>query len=45
MYSQIRTSMLDGICEMQVQVDVDIRMGMQVFDMLGYLSTEVREEK
>ena len=31
MYSQIRTSMLDGICAMPVQVEVDISMGMPVF--------------
>ena len=43
MYSQIRTSMLDGICAMPVQVEVDISMGMPVFDMVGYLSPEVRE--
>ena len=42
MYSQIRTSMLDGICAMPVQVEVDISMGMPVFDMVGYLSPEVR---
>ena len=34
MYSQIRTSMLDGICAMPVQVEVDISMGMPVFDMV-----------
>ncbi len=45
MYSQIRTSMLDGICTMPVQVEVDISMGMPVFDMVGYLSSEVREAK
>ena len=45
MYSQIRTSMLDGICTMPVQVEVDISMGMPVFDMVGYLSPEVREAK
>ncbi len=45
MYSQIRTSMLDGICAMPVQVEVDMSMGMPVFDMVGYLSSEVREAK
>ncbi len=45
MYSQIRTSMLDGICALPVQVEVDISMGMPVFDMVGYLSPEVREAK
>lgn len=29
--------MLDGICAMPVQVEVDISMGMPVFDMVGYL--------
>ena len=37
--------MLDGICAMPVQVEVDISMGMPVFDMVGYLSSEVREAK
>lgn len=37
--------MLDGICTMPVQVEVDISMGMPVFDMVGYLSPEVREAK
>ena len=37
--------MLDGICAMPVQVEVDISMGMPVFDMVGYLSPEVREAK
>lgn len=37
--------MLDGICAMPVQVEVDISMGMPVFDMVGYLSPEVQEAK
>lgn len=45
MYSQVMTSMLDGICAMPVQVEVDISMGMPVFDMVGFLSPEVREAK
>lgn len=45
MYSRITTLMLDGIRAIPVQVEVDISVGMPVFDMVGYLAPEVREAK
>lgn len=45
MYSRIMTSMVDGIRAIPIQVEVDISMGMPMFDMVGYLSPEVREAK
>ena len=45
MYSTVQTSILEGIQTRQVQVEVDISNGMPVFDMVGYLSPEVREGK
>jgi magnesium chelatase family protein len=39
------TSMLDGIRAVPVRVEVDISTGMPAFDMVGYLSAEVREAK
>lgn len=45
MYSRITTLMLDGIRAIPVQVEVDISIGMPVFDMVGYLAPEVREAK
>lgn len=45
MYSRIMTSMVDGIGAVPIQVEVDISVGMPVFDMVGFLSPEVREAK
>lgn len=45
MYSIIRTAILDGIHARPVKVEVDIRAGMPVFDLVGFLSPEVREAK
>lgn len=45
MYSMIHTATLDGIRTIPVQVEVDISLGMPMFDMVGYLSSEVREAK
>ena len=45
MYSMIMTSMLDGIRAVPVRVEVDICAGLPVFDMVGFLSSEVREAK
>ena len=44
MYSTVRTAVLDGISAIPVQVEVDISTGMPVFDMVGNLTSEVREE-
>ena len=45
MYSTIRTAILEGIQTRQIQVEVDISNGMPVFEMVGHLSSEVREGK
>lgn len=45
MYSTVKTAVLDGISAVPVQVEVDISTGMPVFDMVGNLSSEVREAK
>ena len=45
MYSTVMTSMLDGIRAVPVRVEVDVSTGMPAFDMVGYLSSEVREAK
>ncbi len=45
MYSTTLTALLDGIRALPVQVEVDISSGMPVFDMVGYLSSEVKEAK
>lgn len=45
MYSTIQTALLDGIHTIPVSVEVDIRNGMPMFDMVGNLSSEVREAK
>ena len=37
--------MLDGIHAVPIRVEVDISTGLPVFDMVGYLSSEVREAK
>jgi magnesium chelatase family protein len=39
------TSMLDGIHAIFVRVEVDISTGLPAFDMVGYLSSEVREAR
>lgn len=45
MYSKIHTAILEGIHTRSVQVEVDISNGMPAFEMVGQLSTEVREGK
>lgn len=45
MYSKIHTAILEGIHTQSVQVEVDISNGMPAFEMVGQLSTEVREGK
>lgn len=45
MYSTIQTAILDGIRTTPVSVEVDISNGMPMFDMVGYLSPQVREAK
>ena len=45
MYSSVNTAMLDGISSVSVQVEVDVSNGLPMFDMVGNLSSEVREAK
>ncbi|WP_022747956.1 YifB family Mg chelatase-like AAA ATPase [Lachnobacterium bovis] len=45
MYSKVESSMLRGIKTMKVYVEVDISNGMPMIDMVGYLSSEVKEAK
>lgn len=45
MYSTVMTSMLSGIHAIPIQVEVDISTGLPAFEMVGYLSPEVREAK
>ncbi|MBQ2283968.1 MAG: hypothetical protein II250_07325 [Agathobacter sp.] len=45
MYSTILTAVLKGICTIPVTVEVDISDGMPVFEMVGNLSSEVKEAK
>lgn len=45
MYSSINTAMLEGISSVPVQVEVDVSSGLPIFDMVGSLSSEVKEAK
>ena len=43
MYSKIHTAILEGIHTRPIQVEVDISNGMPSFEMVGQLTTEVKE--
>lgn len=45
MYSTIKTAVLEGISALPIQVEADISTGMPMFDMVGNLSSEIREAK
>lgn len=45
MYSMVNTAVVEGIHTIPIHVEVDISAGMPMFDMVGYLSSEVREAK
>lgn len=45
MYSIVSTAIVNGIESILVQVEADVCDGMPVFEMVGELSTEVRESK
>lgn len=45
MYSIVSTAIVSGIESILVQVEADVCDGMPVFEMVGELSTEVRESK
>lgn len=45
MYSRIETAALDGIAAQPVRVEADISVGLPSMDLVGFLSSEVREAK
>lgn len=45
MYSMINTSTVVGIHGVRIQVEVDVSSGMPTFEMVGYLSSEVKEAR
>lgn len=45
MYSEVITAMLQGMEVLCVRVEADLSEGLPIFDMVGYLSSEVREAK
>ena len=45
MYSMVYTAMIHGIDSRPVEVETDVSDGMPVFEMVGYLSSEVREAR
>ena len=45
MYSKVYSGTWEGIEGILVQVEADISNGLPVFEMVGYLSTEVKEAK
>ena len=45
MYSTVNTAILHGIESIPVQVEADVSDGMPLFEMVGFLSTEVKEAK
>ena len=45
MYSVVSTAIVNGIDGILISVEADISEGMPVFDMVGYLGSEVREAK
>lgn len=45
MYSIVHTAMIHGIDSCPIEVETDISDGMPVFEMVGYLSSEVREAR
>lgn len=45
MYSIVTTAILHGIDSLPVQVEADVSDGLPVFEMVGFLASEVREAK
>lgn len=45
MYSIVSTAILHGIDSILVQVEADVSTGMPMFEMVGFLSSEVKEAK
>lgn len=45
MYSIVTTAILHGIDSLPVQVEADVSDGLPIFEMVGFLASEVREAK
>ena len=45
MYSKVYSGTWEGIDGVLIQVEADISNGLPVFEMIGYLSSEVKEAK
>ena len=45
MYSSVKTAALQGIDSINVSCEADVSDGLPVFDLVGFLSTEVRESR
>lgn len=45
MYSSVETAVILGIDSIHVKCEADVSDGLPVFDMVGFLSTEVRESR
>ena len=45
MYGTVRTAIVNGIDTLPVQVEADVSDGLPVFDMVGFLGSEVKEAR
>lgn len=45
MYSIVTTAIIHGICSIPVSVEADVSDGMPMFEMVGFLASEVKEAK
>ncbi|MDD6307370.1 MAG: YifB family Mg chelatase-like AAA ATPase [Clostridiales bacterium] len=45
MYSSVITAIVHGICSIPVLVEADVSDGMPMFEMVGFLASEVKESK
>ena len=45
MYSSVETAILHGIYSIPVLVEADVSDGLPMFEMVGFLASEVKESK
>ncbi len=45
MYSQVQTAIIKGIESMPVTVEADVSEGLPIFEMVGFISAEVKESR
>lgn len=45
LYSSVTTAIVHGICSIPVLVEADVSDGMPMFEMVGFLASEVKESK